>query len=533
MTTTSELTPPSPSRGDDSTADKRPFQGHHVVLIALIVFGVALRAWLLVVPLGTLDSDSAVPGLMALHLKEGEFSTFYWGQAYGGSIESLLAALAFVVVPASPVVLKLVPMLLSGLAAFLTWRIGRRLVGERAAQVGAVLFWISPASFVSWSTKMGTYWASLCLALLAVLLLLLLHDDETWRPPKVAAFGFVLGLAWWANIQTAYLLLPACAYFFRSFWRNRTRLPLLAATAALGAAPWLLFSIRNHWVTLDPPDQPAGVSSTYLDHLSNFVTHGLPMVLGVRKPSLHGWVLPPLGQLAYATILLALVAALVMALRRRRADRLLILCAAVFPFLFALSPGSWFEDEPRYLLLLWPTLALLLGQVLVLWRLWLPGLCAAALACSTTLAGLNAVIASKSFDGVPADLGPARQLLAEHGVLYAFADYWLAYRLTFETRERVTVTPVELVRYLPYHHAVHASPNPAYIFLVGSDRHAAFKRGLAALGVGATEDVRGSVVVVKPARKVVLSDLPGVRLGDHDMAKGSGAMAGGLQSHPR
>jgi hypothetical protein len=79
-----------------------------LVLGTAIVAGVALRAWLLSNSLGTLDADEAVWGLMARHVLDGELTTFYWGQPYGGTLEVFLTAPVFAVLGSSTLALKLV-----------------------------------------------------------------------------------------------------------------------------------------------------------------------------------------------------------------------------------------------------------------------------------------------------------------------------------------------------------------------------------------------------------------------------------------
>ena len=101
-----------------------------LVLAAAIVAGLALRAWLLANSLGTLDADEAVWGLMARHVLDGEVSTFYWGQPYGGTLEVFLTAPLFAVFGSSTLALKLVPAALFAVAAVLVWRVGRRTVGR-------------------------------------------------------------------------------------------------------------------------------------------------------------------------------------------------------------------------------------------------------------------------------------------------------------------------------------------------------------------------------------------------------------------
>ena len=69
---------------------------------------------------------------------------------------------------------------------------------------------------------------------------------------------------------------------------------------------------------------------------------------------------------------------------------------------------------------------------------------------------------------VPADIGPLVELLEARGVDRVLANYWIAYRLTFESEERVIASPFGFWRYRPYRDAVAAEPRPAHVFAVGS-----------------------------------------------------------------
>ena len=94
--------------------------------------GLALRIWTYRNAAGVPDSDEAVVGLMVRHILHGEFTTFFWGQAYGGSQEALLTAPVFAVFGSSWLALRIVPLLLSAVAALVVWRVGLRLMSERA-----------------------------------------------------------------------------------------------------------------------------------------------------------------------------------------------------------------------------------------------------------------------------------------------------------------------------------------------------------------------------------------------------------------
>jgi hypothetical protein len=86
---------------------------------------------------------------------------------------------------------------------------------------------------------------------------------------------------------------------------------------------------------------------------------------------------------------------------------------------------------------------------------------------------------------VPADFGPLIAELDRLHVDRAFADYWVAYRLDFETDERivaaespqeryarvgrkVVVLDNDHVRYPPYVEEVDRSAAPAHVVLTGS-----------------------------------------------------------------
>jgi hypothetical protein len=50
----------------------------------------------------------------------------------------------------------------------------------------------------------------------------------------------------------------------------------------------------------------------------------------------------------------------------------------------------------------------------------------------------------------------------------AQADYWVAYRIIFLTRERIIVAPTQSNRYRRYDEAVAQSPDPARVYIAGS-----------------------------------------------------------------
>jgi hypothetical protein len=483
------------------------------LLLAAVILGAGVHLWITRSPVGVFDSDGAVPGLMARHLRHGEMPAFFWGQAYGGSIEPIAAGVLFLVLGPSVWLLKAVPLAFNAASMLLVWRIGKRTVGEPAARIGAVLLWIWSASFLWWSVKIDTYQASLFLALLAMLLLLRLAQQSTWSRYEAGVLGLVVGLAFWANVQTAYIILPAFVVHLGSVLRRWSRLPFTAAAFVVGAVPWIAFNARNHLSSLKPP--PAGPGNTYISRLQGFFRFGLPEAFGLRTPFTRRWVLGYGGRALYGVLLALFAAAVVLVVARRlRGGAALVLTGVLYPFLFALSPLSFYLDHPRYLLFLTPAVGLLLGRLLsaIPLRPLAVGaaLSAAAVASLAALGQMNAGRMTSPFAPdrrQPTSFADLTSLLRDYHVRYAFADYWISYRAMFEARERTAVTPLLIVRNKAIDESVRSSPDPAYIFLAASKTRTDFEQKAGAIGARITTAIKGDFAVVLPDRKVLPEQL--------------------------
>src|SRR5205823_13644165 len=109
-----------------------------LALGAIVALGIVLRAWILTGPLGEVEADESVVGLMALHIQAGEFPAFYWGQPYLGSLEAYLVAAALALAGPSNLVLKAVPGLAYLAFVLLLFLGARRAFGDRVALLSAL-----------------------------------------------------------------------------------------------------------------------------------------------------------------------------------------------------------------------------------------------------------------------------------------------------------------------------------------------------------------------------------------------------------
>ena len=432
--------------------------------------------------LGALDSDEAVWGLMARHVADGTFTAFMWGQAYGGTLETVLSAPLLALFPGSVVALRAVPVALTAVAAVLVWRVGLRTIGGQAAAFAGVLFWVWP-SYAIWKSMRahGFYGAGVLAALLVLLFVLRLAESPSKR--DAALLGLIVGVGLWQSAQLLPVALVAAGWLI---WRKPESLrlaPLALGCAFLGFLPWTISNLRHDWWSFSFPPG----AGTFLSRLRGVMDGALPMVFGLRVPFDLSWV----GGIAIggAAMVALYVGFVIVAIRKRKTNvSLLVVVALAFPLIAATSTFTWIVDEPRYLYIISPVLILLVSVALTTWQRAGAALLAAVALTSFGLYRMDdSPLFAERADGmfVPADFRPLIAELDRLGIDHVYADYWIAYRLDFETDERiiaaespqeryarvgknVVVLDNDHVRYRPYVDEVARSLHPAHVVITGS-----------------------------------------------------------------
>lgn len=433
---------------------------------AAAVAGLALRVWVYRSDLGTPDSDEAVVGLMALHFLDGEWTTFFWGQGFGGSQEALLTAPVLWVTGPSWAALRAVPVVLTALAALVVWRVGRRTFGEPAGIVAGCLAWIWPPFLVQRLTHQYGFYAS-GLLYSALLLLLGLRLAERPTRARAAVFGLVVGLALWQSAQVLPVAVGIVAWTIwrRRDWLRHAWLAILAAVA--GALPSIVWNALNDWGSLS---STIDNTTSYAHRLRIFASPLLGMLLGLRTPYTQERLLPAILTFGAYAALAALF--LYGAYRARSSEAsLLYVVAAVFPFVYAAAPQTLFSQEPRYLLVLSPVVVLLLAQLgTTFWRGVAVLACASAISV-VTIGRMESFVESAPAQPpkAPRDIAPLVAMLDRLGLERVYADFWLSYRLTFETKERIVAAQSKLEGVVPLNGALIAARHP---FI----RHRAYER---------------------------------------------------------
>jgi 4-amino-4-deoxy-L-arabinose transferase-like glycosyltransferase len=223
------------------------------LLALILLLGAALRLWMLAHDVPVVDSDEGAFGLMALHLRHGDWSVFLWGQFYMGTFETFLIAPFVAILGPSPVALRLAPMLL-GLAFMLTtYLLASRIYSPRVGLASAALLAIGSPFFVVLSVRAyGGYVETLVFGNLLLLLALAGESPRGRRLVVAALMGLVAGVALWTDLLVApYLLVAALVLWWqrRSDLRGRNGLGLVVGLL-IGAAPAIVYNLTNGAPTL-------------------------------------------------------------------------------------------------------------------------------------------------------------------------------------------------------------------------------------------------------------------------------------------
>jgi hypothetical protein len=455
-----------------------------------IAVAVALRVRVLSTSIGRADGDEAVVALMARAMLHGSHPVFFWHQPYGGTLEPVAVAVLFRVFGSSVATLKAVPVALAVAGALLIWRIGRRTVGAAAPLAGA-LFLVYPPAFIWWSTKeRGFYWVALLFALGVMLMALRIASRLPAVQPWEAAFlGVLVGAGWWTSPQTMFVAAPACVWLAVRARRSLVHCWPAVPGALVGAAPWIGWNVTNHYGSLLQPE--AAVRTTYFERLHRFFSRLLPVTLGLRRPFTGTWVFGIAGPVVYGLLLVGCGGFVLFLVRRRDVEvvagpiGLLLTIAAAYPFLYALPSTSYYVTEPRYGLLLAPVLVLLFASALAR-RVSKPSVLpmvvvavASLLAWNTVASTLSAGRASPyALDLAPPALQGLEHVLDTAHVTRVYADYWIAYPLTFDTRNRIIASPLDSVRSQAIAAQVASAPRSTFVVFRDRPRDAALPGAL-------------------------------------------------------
>jgi hypothetical protein len=482
-----------------------------VVGVLAVVYGVLLRAWLLVeLPIW---GDEAIVGIMARAIDGGHLTAFYWGQHYGG-LEPYLVAVGLKVGGGGEPAMNGTPAILCALGAVLVAAVTVAATKSRPmawGAAGAVFVW--PYIVIWQSVREGGFReATLCCGLVAVLCCVRIYRRRAGAG-SFLVLGASLGLGWWASPEIAYFVLPCLVLFVA--WCAASRRPaagdgvtdreppalgalvLVVVGGLVGVLPWLYANAHTGFASIKSSSLPANGGATYGDRLSVFFHYMLPLQLGVRASLSGDWVGgSAVGILVYVVVLLLITAACVRAVWVAVGPRTTLVPVAVtagvvaYPFLYAAAPGTAFWRDGRYGIYLPALVVLLFATSLATLRARRArGSDAGApvargallLAAIGVLGALCLTVAGARTAGVPttfftswqrgdAAMEQVVQALRQHHITDAYGDYWTSYDLDFLSggKPAVSPSPLDVVRSAGLAAEVAAAPHPAWLFFAPS-----------------------------------------------------------------
>ena len=423
----------------------------------MVAFAIALRVWLAFGPLGGLDSDEAITGLMALRLlHDGQLSAFYWVSST--AVRSTLRSRPFrsACSARSTASLKAPLFVVGALISVLTWRIARRIMSPDRAIVAGLLSACWPIGIIWKATKVNAFYSTTVALGLGAWLLACSTSDERPRDVRLwGAMGLLCGAGVVGEPEHRRLRRAARALAVARAGTAGSGVDILVAAVGVGRWSGVVhrqpsqrsrFARRADW----------SGGSTYLTRLGFFVTDGLPFALGLRLPFDGGWVFGPLLTIPiYIAAAGFVVVVVARRLAERQSDAVLL---ALSPFVFAVFPGNWTLSDGRYLFFIAALLPVTVASVCG--RTWMKT--ALVVFVAATLVGFAFDVDTLS-DSTRPSTEPLAELLLERGYDTVVADYWIAYQMTFESNEEVLATPNVAIR--DHRTALDvAASRPAFVF---------------------------------------------------------------------
>lgn len=504
-----------------------------LALAAPLVAAALLKAALIPMSAIPLDSDEAIPMLMAKHILAGERPIFWYGEAYGGSLDSFLIAAAYSLLGVSVTAARVVQSLEYLGAILFTYLLARRITYNRFAALATAWLMALPTPLLSLFTTTALLYTIVMLLGSALLFVghKLLHESENSLTMWLI-FGALAGLAFWTFGILVIYILPV-GLLVLAHLQRRLRLHYLLAALAffLFSSPWWIYNFTHDNAALrvvfesdtSLPTVPPSL------RLLGFFCLGLPALFGFRYPWAPQIVLPVLAW-AMLTFYLGVLAFAARAWYRRftlsgargptgvSASGLTLLWLLVIVWLgLFFSTRFGIDSSGRYYLPLYTPLLIFAGVALTALHQRHRRLAVALLILVlgfnllTTFLALRPVqdkLLWHNQPGFTAQMSPARQFdnqydqeliafLKEHGP-YGYSHHWIAYKIAFLSDEQV-ILAAQLPyhanlrynprddRYPPYSRQVAASDRPVYVTFQEPYLDRLLRPSFAALGVSYKE----------------------------------------------
>lgn len=186
-------------------------------LVLALLLSLAARVLLVARTHAMIDGDEAMVGIQAERILHGQYPFYFYGQPYMGSLEAYFAAAIFRVFGPSSWALRAVPIALSLLLVYLTWRLARVLLPKDARTApllaGLAAFIAAAPPLYDAVAELRTWGGQIEVYVVTLALLLATAELADWLRAGAGTFelvrrwalwGFLLGLGIWINPLVSY-----------------------------------------------------------------------------------------------------------------------------------------------------------------------------------------------------------------------------------------------------------------------------------------------------------------------------------------
>ena len=315
-----------------------------------------------------------------------------------------------------------------------------------------------PSVLVIWSSKArGGFIEVVCLGTLALLVTVLWLRDKSYT--RTLLIGMLLGFGWWVNNQIVYFMPPI------GLWMLLRLSPKISSIIShfvlgafgflLGGLPFWLYNLSNDFVSFEMFHATDGEG--LLEHFTGLFSTALPILLGGKR-YWQSTDIFPLSSVVVLSLYVALLIFLVFSRKKQLANilkgkvaaehsvELIFLVIITTLAVFSLSSFGYLVEAPRYLLPLYTSVFILSGVAIA--SLWekIPTLAFMALTGILIFNLLSSYLGGRAIPGEPfvfdgdrvsRDHAALIDWLEEKEFDWVRTNYWIGYRLAFETKEKV------------------------------------------------------------------------------------------------
>ena len=480
-------------------------------LIIPVLIAAVFKLWLLSTGSIPFNADEAIVALMAKHINQGEIPVFFYGQAYMGSLDAILASIGFRLFGEHVWIIRFVQSILYLGTVFTLTLLGKQLLGtNKAALYVGLLAAIPPVNVTLYTTvSLGGYGEILLFGNLLLLGGIKIIKDSQKRDLKIFSWNMLFVLLWsilagfsfWVFGLSLVYSIPVIILTLHNFLKTKqiqqigTYLFVFLLGIIIGAMPWLFFAFREGSTVLLAELAGGAIADTNaslfllqpLRRLSNLLLLGGTAIFGLRPPWGVQWMMLPLIPFVMIFWLMAIYYSIrKMAIERYQPGYLLVYLLGIILILgFIFTPYGG-DPSGRYFLPLIVPMAIIGADFLVT-QFSDKKYAQIALLVLVLVFDLGGTVQSviKTPPGITTQFDEITQIdhenidelivfLQSNKITRGYSNYWVAYPLAFLSDEQILYVPrlpyhedfrytARDDRYLPYTKIVQKSSDIGYI----------------------------------------------------------------------